>query len=220
MTFKHVKFGDSTTMRSLEKIAKEKGWVQFESIEKTADIKKSRDYSITDNLTENVIKLCMGLRNSGFNKYADELESKFMAYKKAAAATMYDTTGEEGEDLVDAAHPEGSHKLEGVDGDSVIETIVDQHMKDVTMVNKKPSGKLSIAEIIGQVKLVLGQATEVDPNQQINIKVKQFLNILKRMLNVSGRELSDFDPDLFYNSMDKQFLQNPTLDNLNEVKTR
>lgn len=214
MTFKHINFSDSVTMRSLEKVAKEKGLVQPESIEKTAA--KKKDYSATDNLTENIIKLCNGLRDLGLSKYADELETNFFNYKKAD--NLYQTSKEKGEDLVDAAHPHGSHKLEGVEGDSVIETILDQQMKDLEIVNKTPSGKLSKAEAINKVKVVLGQ--DNDPNQQIAVKSQQFLNILKRMFNVTGRELDDFDPDLFYQSMDKQFLANPTLDNLNKVKSR
>ncbi len=217
MTFKHVKFEDSVTMRSLEKVAKEKGLVKPESIKKSASIKKA-DYSVTTNLTENVIKLCDGLRESGFSKYADELEEKFIAYKKANS--LYETSKEKGEDLVDAAHPQGSHKLDGVEGDSVIETILDQQLKDVEMVNKHPSGKLSSAQIINQVKLVLGQVAEGDPNQEIKAKAQQFLGVLKRMLNVAGRELDDFDPDIFYMSMEQQFLAKPTLDNLNEAKSR
>lgn len=189
MTLKHVKFEDSVTMRSLEKVAREKGWVQSEPIEKTA--KKKDDYSVTSNLTENVIKLCTGLRNSGFTKYADELESKFMAYKKAT--NMYDTTGEKGEDLVDAAHPHGSHKLEGVDGDSVIETILDQQLKDVEMVNKHPSGKLSSAkDVLNAVKIVLADAAD-DLKKNLN-------NVMNSVQQIN---------DLYY---DVSFFNRPTAD--------
>lgn len=217
MTFKHINFEDSVTMRSLEKVARDKGLVKSETLEKTASVKKA-DYSITDNLTENVIKLCNGLRESGFSKYADELEDKFIAYKKAN--NLYQTSKEKGEDLVDAAHPQGSHRLEGVEGDSLVETIVDQQLAHIKMVNKTPTGKLSSAQIINQVKLVLGQVAEGDPNQEIAAKSQQFLGVLKRVFSVTGRELSDFDPDIFYDSMAKQFLAKPTLDNLNEAKVR
>jgi hypothetical protein len=153
MTFKHVNFEDSSTMRSLAKVAKEKGWLS-ESLTKTASQEKKPDYSATGNLTINIVKLCSGLREFGFNKYADELEEKFINYKRAASS--YETSKEKGEDLVDTAHPDGSHKLEGVEGDSLIETIVDQQLKDILMVNKAPTGKLA-KDILSAVKIVLSQ---------------------------------------------------------------
>jgi hypothetical protein len=70
---------------------------------------------------------------------------------------LYETTKEKGEDLVDAAHPKGSHKLEGVDGDATVETILDQHSKIVDIINKKPTGKLaSSRDIINAVKKAFG----------------------------------------------------------------
>lgn len=154
MTFKHTKFEDSPTMRSLIKVAAEKGWVKSEPIEKTASVQE--DVSPTENLTENIIKLCAGLRKSGMNKVADELETKFVAYKQAN--TMYDVHNEKGEDLVDAAHPKGGHKMENVEGDALVETILEKHLKMLDVVNKKPSGKLaSHQDILNAVKVVLGE---------------------------------------------------------------
>lgn len=157
MTFKHVKFEDSPTMRALEKVAKEKGLVKEESIKKTASVPKRPDYKPSANLMENVLKLCAGLRNQGLVKEAAELETNFLNYKQAQ--TLYETSKEKGEDLVQAAHPKGSHKLEGVEGDAVVEDILDQHMKHIQMVEKKPTGKLSTAQAISAVKNVLGQIT-------------------------------------------------------------
>ena len=171
MTFKHEKFEDSATLRSLEKIAKEKGWVS-PSLKKTASITKKADISVTDNLLENILHLCAGLRETGFDKYADELEGKYLEYKQAH--TLYETSGEKGEDLVDAAHPKGSHKLENVDSsESVIETILDQHLKILEKIEKKPTGKLSEASrIIESVKIVLGQVDfdQLDVNAKIHLR--------------------------------------------------
>jgi len=155
MTFKHVKFEDSVVMRSLEKLAKEKGLVKPEKITKTAAVKT--DLTATANLMQNILNLCAGLRQSGFTKHANELEEKFMVYKQAQ--TLYETTKETGEDLVESAHSKGSHKLEDVDSDeAVFETIVDQHMKHLKMIEKAPTGKLSNARnarnVINAVKLV------------------------------------------------------------------
>jgi hypothetical protein len=158
MTFKHAKFEDSAVMRSLVKVAKEKGWTPEESIKKTAS--PETDLSVTDNFTQNILKLCTGLRQQGFNKYADELEDKFVVYRMAAA-TLYDAhNGETGDDLIDTAHPKGSHHLEGIEGnEAVVETILDRHVKMLATIEKKPTGKLgSSNDILNAVKVALGAA--------------------------------------------------------------
>jgi hypothetical protein len=157
MTFKHVKFEDSPTMRALEKVAKEKGLVKSESLKKEASAKTS--LTPTGSLMENIFKLSSGLREKGMVKEASELEMHYFNYKRAQ--TLYETSKEKGEDLVDAAHPKGSHKLEGVEGnEAVIETILDNHLKALKMVEKHPTGKFGTsAEVIGAVRKVLGQQT-------------------------------------------------------------
>jgi hypothetical protein len=109
-------------------------------------------------LLDNVLKLCAGLRDRGFEKQASELEINLLNYKQAQ--TLYETTPEKGEDLVHAAHPQGSHKLEGLDAENdgaVVEDILDQHAKNLQMIEKKPTGKLaSISEAIEAVKVAIG----------------------------------------------------------------
>lgn len=154
MTFKHTKF-DSEVFRSLERVALDKGMITPEvPLIKEASV-KVEDLSPTNDLMINVVKLCSGLRSRGFDKYADEVESKFFALK--SANVLYDVSKETGEDLVDAAHPKGSHKLEDVDGDSLIETILDRHLKMIEVTNKKPTGKLANIDIINSVKIALAQ---------------------------------------------------------------
>jgi len=166
MTFKHVKFEDSVTMRSLERVARDKGWLPPEkSLSKIASLNET-DLSISVNLTENIMKLCSGLRASGLNAYADDVESKFMSYKRAQ--TLYETSKEKGEDLVDAAHPKGSHKLGDMDGDGVIETIIDQHLAGIKLTEKKPTGKLASKDILKSVKVVLAQAANPTVVQGLN----------------------------------------------------
>lgn len=167
MTFKHVKFEDSPTMRALEKVAKEKGLVKDEPLKKTASVPKKPDYTPSNNLMENVLKLCAGLRKQGLVKEASELETNFLNYKQAQ--TLYETSKEKGEDLVQAAHPKGSHKLEGVEGnEAVVEDILEQHMKHIQMVEKKPTGKLSTAQAIRKVKVALGISLRERFEQTIN----------------------------------------------------
>jgi len=161
MTFKHINFEDSPTMRSLARLAQEKGLLQSSNLKVT---EAQPDYTVSDNLIENILKLCSGLRTLGQNKYANELEEKYMVYKKAAA-NLYETSSEKGEDLVDEAHPKGSHKLENVDGDAIVETVIDQHLKMLNVVNKKPNGKLaSNTDILNAVKKVIAQDNGVDAN--------------------------------------------------------
>lgn len=166
MTFKHVKFGDSVTMRSLEKVAQEKGWIKNDPIYKTASLGPDLNPSI--NFMENVIKLCSGLRHSGFDKYADELEATFIVYKQADKS--YDVSNEKGEDLIDAAHPDGGHQMEGVEGDAFVETILEKHLKMLDVTNKEPKAKLSNAkDILSVVRVVLAQ----DSNSLIAAKVTE-----------------------------------------------
>lgn len=151
MTFRHTNFEDSQVMRSLERLAQEKGLIKNDPLQKIASAPakpKKANLKPTNNLTENLLKLCAGLREEGMIKYAEELEATFMMYKQASCECDHD--------LIDSAHPKGSHKLEGVMGDAVIETILDQHLAMMKTVEKKPTGKLSTAEdILNAVKISL-----------------------------------------------------------------
>lgn len=179
MTFKHTNFQDSVTMRSLEKLARDKGWVKEQPMTKSAA--SQLDLNPSTSLTENVLKLCAGLRSAGMDKYAAELEEKFLNYKQAQ--TLYEVSKETGDDLVHAAHPKGSHKLEGVDSDeAVFEDILDKHMKHVKMVEKQPTGKLASSfDILRAVKVVLAQDTNAIINTKINDAYQSANSILRIM---------------------------------------
>ena len=129
MTFKHAKFEDSVIMRSLERVAREKGMIKEEPLQKTAST--HLNLSPSDSLMENILNLCAGLRASGFSKYADELETNYLTYKRATNE-LYQTDAKAGEKEVQTAHPDGSHKLEGVLGDdlAVVEDILDRHLRE------------------------------------------------------------------------------------------
>lgn len=168
MTFKHIKFEDSFTMRSLERIAKEKHLIA--NTIKNAKVEHRIDLSTSLNLTDNILKLCNGLKQVGMDKYADDLENNFLNYKKAH--TLYETSKESGEDLINAAHPQGSHRINDIEGDAIIETIIDQHLAHLKMIEKKPTGKLSSSQIINQVKLAMNVPMiklAIPTNEQISI---------------------------------------------------
>ena len=157
MTFKHVKFQDSPTMRALEKFAKDKGLIKPEPLQKSAALAKRADLTPSDNLMDNIFKLCAGMRAQGLEKEAAEVETNYLNYKRAQ--TLYEAHKEKGEDVIQFAHPKGSHKLEGVEGDeAVVEDILDKHVKFLQMIEKKPTGKLSNAsQVLNAVKRALGR---------------------------------------------------------------
>lgn len=185
MTFKHTKFEDSVIMRSLEKVAVEKGLIKPAEMTKLAS---KTDLTPSGILSQDIMKLCNGLRQSGLHAQAEDIEKKFIKYK--IATNIYETSTEKGEDLVHAAHPKGSHKLEGVDGDAVVETILDNHLAAIKMIEKKPTGKLAMnntSDIIKAAKLVLGQATATRAllSQAYNLMLKS-AHMAKQAIESSG----------------------------------
>jgi hypothetical protein len=169
MVYKHLKFDESATMRSFERLAQAKGLIKNEIVKK-AEVKL--DLTPTNNLMENIIKLCEGLNAFGLNKYANELEQAFILYKKAET--------ECDKDIIDQAHPKGSHQLEGFNSElSIIETIIDQHLKILKMINKVPSGKLNTkANIINAVKRSFEKKADVEEDSNTIIRnIEPCLNI-------------------------------------------
>ena len=154
MTYKHVKFQDSETMRSLVKIAHQKGMIAPESsVEKalkSASAKPALDLSVTDSVQENLLKLCAGLRAAGLTTYANKIEGHIATIKFAETAALYDVSGETGEDLMDEAHPEGAVEVaDADDGHGVVDTKPSAHQKLLDIVTK--------AQVINSLKLALAE---------------------------------------------------------------
>lgn len=191
MTFKHMKFEDSPTMRALEKVAKEKGLVKPETLQKSAAVTKKADYTPTANLMENIFKLAAGLRAIGLTKEATEVETNYLKYKQAQ--TLYETSKEKGEDVLQEAHPKGSHKLEGVDGEeATVEDIIDQHLKMMKVVEKKPTGKLSEAkskDILKAVRIALAGTDEENTSAAKEI----FISLINETSNLASRIMRNED---------------------------
>lgn len=115
-------------------------------------------------LDEKLLKLCSTLRSSNLTKSADGIENLFLAFKTsemqaktAANVHMYRVHDEDGEDMVDRAHPQGDKTIADASGDlGDVETIVSQYNKiKKVVVDKEPTGKL--ASYVGQCKIALGQ---------------------------------------------------------------
>jgi hypothetical protein len=214
MSFKHVKFEDSPVMRSLEKLAFDKGLVKKEEIAKTAS--KKLDLTPTDNLMENVIHLCAGLREINMHKMADDLEKNLMIYKQAQ--TLYETSKETGEDLVDAAHPKGGHKLEDVDSDMAkFHTIVEKHLSALKMIEKMPTGKLANAkDIIKAVKVVLAEDTVESLEAQVKDNINKAFNRFNRVREIANKDLTI---ELGTGAFSEDLFSNPTLDEIQSTKS-
>ncbi len=159
MTFKHGKFDDSAVLRSLEKIAIDKGLVKGSPTIKSAEhLMMGRDLTPGVNLSESIIKLCAGLRREGLHKHAEDIEKNYVHYKKAQ--TLYETSKETGEDLIDFAHPEGGHVLKDVEGKHKVMTVTERQEAIKRTLSKEPTGKLSVAEAIQAVKRIFATAAE------------------------------------------------------------
>lgn len=186
MSFKHIKFEESFVMRSLEKLCKEKGLIKNESVKKEASVKL--DLTASSNLMENILKLCSGLRLYGFDKQANELELNFLKYKKAN--TLYETSKETGDDLINAAHPNGSHKVDVLGDDlAVVETILDRHLKMLKVLDKKPTGKLVSSNIINSVKKALAEDNEYKEFISIISDFSKFIGYISDNFNLVQRKV-------------------------------
>ena len=137
------------------------------------------------------------------------------------AQTLYETTPEKCEDLVDQAHPKGSHKLENVDStEAVFETIVDRHLATVKMIEKHPTGKLSEAyDIIRAVKVVLA-----DDSARISQKFNDLSRTMESIFSLHEEENVIMRPmvggkDIF-RSLIQKGISNPTIDNVEVLVPR
>lgn len=155
MTFKHIKFSNSPVMRELERLSISKGEFKPEVVVKEVAMKKV-SFVPTNDLDNDILKLAEGLRSKGFEKDAEALEAKFVLYKEAGTH-LYRAIDEDGDDLIDFAHPDGEVRV----GDSehgVVETLLTGHKKMLDVVNKAPTGKFAKAanELVEDVGGILG----------------------------------------------------------------
>ena len=217
MTFKHVKFQDSPIMRSLERVAQEKGLIKPELLQKQAAVVKKADFTPSSDLMENIFKLCEGMREQGLIKEASELETNYFNYKRAQ--TLYETTTEKGEDQIHAAHPEGSQQAEGVEGEeATFEDILDQHVKILQKVEKKPSGNLSsTAHILNEVKKALGEDTQDSLAATIKADLATVIKNVSRINTLSANELTFSIQN--YEDAIRDLMEDIKIDNLKKIKS-
>ncbi len=145
MTLKHISFIDSPVMRELERrtIKNSQTPSLTEIIRKQAATKNINQYSFTNNLFLDLIKLAEGLRAKGFIQNADVLEEKIFAYKKAS---------EKYNSELNAAHPDGDASMaEASNGLGDVETLESAHEKIIEVINKNPTGKQATKKIIDNI---------------------------------------------------------------------
>jgi hypothetical protein len=193
MTFKNLKFDESPVMRSLERVAIAKGMVKPEALKKEASAPIEQD---PNTLSEKILKLCEELRSNGMETYANDVEVKFLMYKKAENS-LYDVFKEEGKDLVEFAHPDGGNKLDkGWSDLGLVETITEKHQKIVDVINKQPKGKLASKNIINTVKIVLAQTAPSDPYAVAMHAFDNFRKVFKHAAGVAGLD-ADYGDNWF-----------------------
>ena len=154
-------------------------------------LKKIEASKPNEHLTSNLLKLCNGLRAQGLTNYANILESKFMQYKTADA--FYDVSGETGEDVVNTAHPEGSHTMKGVEGDATIETILDRAKKMQEVIKKEPTGKLAARDALNVARILLAQTVPTqfetvleDIRNDVAMSVNNIDSLLNQILIIAS----------------------------------
>lgn len=184
------KKNNSSVLRSFAKIAADKNLVSFDDDKLTKKASAKEDLYAGENLIENILKLANALRNRGNVVQSEELERLALQYK-AASNQLYQVFKETGEDLVDLAHPEGSAKLEGVAGDAVVETIVDQKKKIEEIVKKSPTGKLAM------VRGEIAKNAETSAEEITKLYNTSYNNISNLIDNILSKEFH-LDERLFY----------------------
>lgn len=151
MTFKHnSNFSESEVMRSLERLAIERG--EFdptpEEVVKTAASKlpkKEKAIEETDSLFADIVQLAEHLRGKGFVQEAEEIETNLMMYKKAEKH-LYNVHDETGEDFLNYVYKDGDKEVAPAKEDyGVVHTPQSAAKKIRETVDKKPTGELKEA---------------------------------------------------------------------------
>lgn len=160
---RHIKLPKSSVKDSFKEIALEKKWINSEQIEKKAS---TIDLSVTDSFDANISKLILGLKNSNLDKFAEEIKINFLKYKKAES-DLYNVTKDEYAKYINLAHPKGSHKMENMEGDAVVEDLYDTQNAILNLLKdkKKPNNLKNI------------KASEDDNKEVGNLKSKIIKNL-------------------------------------------
>ncbi|CAN5950670.1 unnamed protein product [Sphagnum jensenii] len=133
------------------------------------------------NLTEKLVLLSSKLRAKGFSKVADELEGTFLHYRKNVGDVedaLYHTNPETGDDLLEAAHPDGDVEVAvAKDHQGDVETLPSEHEKIVHIVEMNPSRKAMVMAMLRKslnVKVADALSTAVSLNDTNLMKSEEY----------------------------------------------
>lgn len=160
---RHIKLPKSSVKDSFKEIALEKKWINPEQIEKKASI---TDLSLTDSLDANISKLIIGLKDSNLDKFAEEIRYHFLNYKKAEN-DLYNVTKNEYSKYINLAHPKGSHKMENMEGDAVVEDLYDTQSAILNLLKDKK--KVKNANIKKADFFVSKEDKNIEDNVNLNL---------------------------------------------------
>lgn len=176
-------FLDSEIMRSLEKVALKKGLIKADDLEKTASVKEEKNkLELTKDLHNNLISLAVGLKDKGYEKEYNNLIDRIFIHKQAEAH-LYRVFDEDGEDLLDFAHPEGDAQV--MPGEyGMVETLSSAQKKTIDKVNKVPTGKYAAIDPVVSMSLSFGEAMgpllEMDSGDIADIVIKPLVRAVKQ----------------------------------------
>lgn len=205
MTHRHIKFQDSAVMRELERqeIKKSGNSIKLEQMVKQASSKPLA----TGDLLNDLFTLANSLRARGYVKQAEQLENKLFLCKQAETH-LYRALDEDGEDVIERAHPDGDVEMgKAQDQNGMVETIVSRHKKMVDVVNKKPTGKQAetIVGLIASAAYVLGvdlkkvgqQANEdTSVEEAFSDKAKEKKNTTEALNQIITKSFAEIEQEL------------------------
>lgn len=125
--------------------------------------------------------------------------------KEGGVESLYDVSGETGEDLINSAHPEGSPKVkETKKTDEVIETVIDQQKKDLEIISKRPTGKYAeLIRVYGDLKKLGATEDELKVVKEYISKVASLDNIINHILIILADHLDEMGLNKYADQVDK-----------------
>jgi cob(I)alamin adenosyltransferase len=164
MTLKHINFSDSPVMRELERRAVKQGTFQPQVEEIVKQAALTPKYAASGNLYNDMFAVAKGLRQLGFEKEANSLEEKILICKQAETH-LYRAIDEDGEDVLEFAHPDGdTHIADAKDNHGEVETGLSAHQKIIEMLSKQPTGKT--AQVLSGVRSIL-KGAQAAPDMEL-----------------------------------------------------
>lgn len=135
-----------------------------------------------------LISLANDLEDMGDVKTAMAVDKQINIYKKAINS-LYDVTGETGDEFINQTHPKGGVTVvPAKDEGGKIETIVEQHKKILDKVNKNPTGKY--AKILSKLIATANKLDDEGDAEAAKLVDKTIASLRKKVLPFVDRSAS------------------------------